>query len=76
MPKSDSVGRKWLLGVGAVLVVLGVFFAAMILVRPFGSPGWLWGFALLLYMPFVLVGAAIPKYVVLITGRLRRGMAR
>ena len=58
------------------IVVLGVIFAAMILVRPFGSPGWLWGFALLLYMPFVLVGAAVLKYLVLLTGRLRRNMVR
>jgi hypothetical protein len=73
MPRSEAVGRKWWIGISAVLVALGAFFTSMIFLRPLGSSGWLWGFALLLYMPFVLIGAAILKYLVIAARRLRHG---
>jgi hypothetical protein len=38
----------------------------MIAVHPYGSSPWLWAFALTVYMPFVLVGAAVFKYLVLL----------
>ncbi len=71
MPLSERIGQKWKRGILAVILVIGAALAAMIAFHPFGSP-WLWGFAFVLYIPFVLVGAAMLKYMVLLTQRLRR----
>jgi uncharacterized membrane protein len=72
MPKSRKVGLKWVYGILAVILILGVFFAAMIAVRPYGTSGWVWAAALTVYVPFVFVGAGTLKYLVLLAQRLFR----
>jgi len=56
----------------AIIVVLGAVFASLAFIHPFGSPPWLWGFALLFYMPFVLLGAALVKFAVIQVRRFHR----
>ena len=74
MQRNEAVGRKWRLGISVAIVTLGALFVILILAPPPGSTGWVWGFALLLYVPFVLVGAAMLKYMILIGQRIRRGL--
>jgi hypothetical protein len=68
--RSREVGLKWRYGILAAILILGIFFAAMIAVRPYGSSGWLWAVALTVYIPFIMVGAAILKYLLLMVQRL------
>jgi hypothetical protein len=72
MPKSKEVRRTWTYGVLAAILVIGCFFATMIAVRPYGSSGWMWAAALTIYVPFVLVGASVLRYLLLIARRLFR----
>jgi hypothetical protein len=70
---NPRVGRRWKIAILAVIVLLGAFFVLMMAVRPNGSSPWLWAFALTIYAPFVLIGAAVLKYLVLLARRARRG---
>ena len=65
LDRNPSHGKAWRRAILAAIALLAVFFSVMIVIRPFGSSGWLWAFALLLYVPFVLAGAAVLKYVIL-----------
>ncbi len=71
MKRNDAIDRKWTRGIAAAILLLGLLLSAMIVVRPYGSPGWVWAFALLVYMPFVLVGTALFKWIVLLVRRRR-----
>ena len=68
--KSEAIGRKWRIGILTVIGVAGALFLTFAFAPPAGSTGWLWGFALLFYIPFVLVGAGVLKWVVLVGQRL------
>ena len=72
LQRSEAVGRKWRFGISVAIVMLGALFVILTFAPPPGSTGWVWGFALLLYIPFVLVGAAMLKYMILIGQRIRR----
>jgi len=71
-PHSHAVGQKWRIGISVAILALGGLFATLAISPPAGSTGWVWGFALLIYIPFVLAGAAILKYVVLVIRRAWR----
>jgi hypothetical protein len=70
--KDERVGQRWKRGILAIIFLSGAFFVTMIAVHPFGSSPWLWAFALTVYMPFVLVGAGVLKFLILLGKRALR----
>ena len=74
LQRSEAVGRKWRPGILMAIATLGALFVILTFAPPLGSSGWVWGFALLLYIPFVLVGAAMLKYAIPIGQRIRHSL--
>jgi hypothetical protein len=73
-PQSHAVGQKWRIGIAVAIIALGGLFLTLAIAPPTGSTGWVWGFALLIYIPIVLFGAAMLKYVVLIVRHAWRSL--
>ena len=67
--RSEKVGRKWRLGILAAIMGLGAVFATMMFVQPAHSVTW--AVLLVLYVPVVLIVAALLKWAVITARGLR-----
>ncbi|MFL5297370.1 MAG: hypothetical protein ACJ798_13395 [Phenylobacterium sp.] len=70
MPHSEAVARKWKLGILAAIVVFGALIIAMAFVQR--DLAWAWALLLLLYIPAILIAAAVLKYFVILAKRAFR----
>jgi hypothetical protein len=67
--RRERTGRIWRLGILVTIVALGAVLMTMIFVRP--DHGWAWAMLLVLYTPVILICAALLKYLVLKSRKVR-----